>query len=116
MFSITSSQDPSQILIVPPHIYNTDNNNNDNSSNTGGKSAAFGAIESIFSSLPKEQQKSIIMDCISPVIMKLSPKWGGAILGVLRNFDVTKLIPLAKDEKELAKTVSEEEKKLENKN
>ena len=85
-------------------------NNNSNS----GKSPAFGAIESIFSSLPKEQQKSIVMECISPVILKLSPKWGAAIVAVLRNFDVTKLIPLAKDEKELAKTVADEEKKLEN--
>lgn len=65
--------------------------------------------------LPEEKRKELIKEKIGPVVMQLSPQYGGIILGILMNFDLSKLLPMAEDPQKLEKTVKEEERKLEEK-
>ena len=50
---------------------------------------------------------------LGPVIKAMSPKWGDAIVAILRAVDVPSLLALGKNQKDLEKKVREEEVKLE---
>lgn len=82
-------------------------------SNTNPNASGIEAIGAIIANLPHEQQKDMLFGYLGPIIKALSPKWGDAIIAILKNVDIPKLLTLGKDEKELEKTVKEEEEKLE---
>ncbi|XP_002164949.1 probable serine/threonine-protein kinase DDB_G0286465 [Hydra vulgaris] len=102
---------------------NTNNNNNNNNVSSNNKSQNNNtsqqtglAIDTLLSLLPQEQQKTQkdkVFDAIGPLVKAMSPKWGDVIIGILKNVEFSKLLPLAQDTKELEKVVKEEELKLE---
>merc|ERR1712226_799925 len=87
--------------------------NNAGSTNTNPQPSGIEAIGNIIGSLPHEQQKDMLFGYLGPIIKGLSPKWGDAIIAILKNVDIQKLLSLGKNQKELEETVKDEEKKLE---
>ena len=71
------------------------------------------AIGNLLGNLPQENQKDMVFAYLGPIIKGMSPKWGDAIIAILKNIDIPKLLALGKDDKELERTVKEEERKLE---
>lgn len=63
--------------------------------------------------IPLDTKKQLLIDQIAPVIKQLSPKWGEAIISILKSLDISKLVPLFQSDKELEKKVKEEEALLE---
>jgi len=78
-----------------------------------GAKLAEGAMAGTKLEKQVEEKKTDVFDKIAPVVKAISPKWGDAIILVLKNLDLTKLLPLAESEEKLKEKVKEEEIKLE---
>ena len=94
---------------------NSDIKNNKSPNNNNAQHTGIG-FDALLSLLPQEQQKTQkdkVFDAIAPLVKAMSPKWGDVIIGILKNLEFSKLLPLAQDHNELEKVVKEEETRLE---